>query len=73
MNAGNWLALAAILLPVLLTAGGMIYRLGQLVNVVKELGRRVERNEDRLARIERRLANGRRALRTCSLVTVCHW
>ena len=65
MTAGDWLALAAILLTGLGMAAGVVYRLGQIATRISELSRRVTKNEDRLARIEGKM-NRWRPLRTCS-------
>lgn len=71
MTAADWLALAAILLTGLGMAAPVVYQLGKVAARISELSRRVNKSEDRLARIEGKI-NRLRPLRTRSLVTVCH-
>ncbi len=56
MGSGEWIALAALLLTGMGTAGGIIYRMGQMVAQFRELARRVDRIEGKLDRVPKRQA-----------------
>ena len=56
MGPGEWIALSALLLTGLAMAGGIVYRMGQLVASMRELERRIERVEGKLDRVPKRRA-----------------
>jgi hypothetical protein len=62
VTPGDWLALSALLLTGAGMAGGIVYRMGQIVNRVEDLSHRVDRNETRLARMEGKMDRRARLL-----------
>ena len=58
MGAGEWIALAALVLTGLGMAGGIVYRMGQLVSSMRDLERRIERIEGKVDRVPKRAAPG---------------
>ena len=56
MGPGEWIALGGLLLTGLAMAGGITYRMGQLVASMRELERRIERVEGKLDRVPKRRA-----------------
>jgi hypothetical protein len=58
MGPGEWIALSALMLTGAGMAGGVVYRMGQLVASMRELERRIERIEGKVDRVPKRAATG---------------
>jgi len=54
MGAGEWIALAALVLTGAGMAAGIVYRMGQQTAELRELVRRVDRIEGKLDRVPKR-------------------
>lgn len=48
MVAGDWIALGAVIVTVFGAWGGVVYKMGQFSSDLREVGRRVQRMEDKM-------------------------